>query len=59
MRKAPILNPKVEAFFKKKIQHNLLSKIKNMKPLVNSDCPESFIFYKTKFQVKTQPNLSN
>jgi hypothetical protein len=59
MRKAPILNPKVEEFFKKKIHHNLLSKIKHMKPLVNSDCPESFIFYKTKFQVKTLPNLSN
>jgi hypothetical protein len=59
MRKAPILNPKVEEFFKKKLQQNLISKIKNMKPLVKSDCPESFIFYKTKFQIKTLPNLSN
>ena len=58
MKRIRILNPKIEEIFKKKVNHNLFVNVKNMKPLVKNGCPESFIFFKTKFQCRTQPNMS-
>lgn len=59
MKKMVVLNPRIEEIFKKKFNHNLFAKIKSMKPLVNSNCPESYIFFKTSFHTnKTLPNSS-
>ena len=58
MKKMRVLNPKIEEIFKRKLNHNLFTKIKTMKPLVNDNCPESYIFFKTTFHTKTQPSSS-
>ena len=58
MKKPNILNPKIEQILRKKQKHNLLTKIKTMKPQVDIQCPESFIFDKTTFHsYGTQPSL--
>ncbi len=60
MKKASILNPKIEQIVRKKQNSILFTKLREMKPLVNIQCPESFIFYKTSFHPnKTQANSSN
>jgi hypothetical protein len=60
MKRPNILNPKIEQIIRKKEYHNLLVKLKAMKPLVDIHCPESFVFYKTSFHsYKTQPNAGN
>lgn len=60
MKRANILNPKIEQILRKKQNQNLFTKLKTMKPLVNIECPESFIFYQTTFHsYKTQPNNGN
>ena len=60
MKRPNILNQKIEQILRTKQNHNLLSKLKSMKPLVDIHCPESFVFYKTSFHsYKTQPNTGN
>lgn len=57
MKRANILNKRIETLFQVKQNQDLAAKIKTMKPLVNIKCPESFLFYKTQFHTyKTQPN---
>ncbi len=49
MQKPMILN---EILFKRNYEEQnryLKSKLRNVKPIVNSNCPESFIFFKNKF----------
>lgn len=60
MKKASILNQKIEQLLRKKQTNNLFTKLKTMKPLVDIQCPESFIFFKTTFHsYKTHANSSN
>ena len=49
MKKVNILSPKIEQLLRKKENHNLFLKIKTMKPLININCPESFLFYQNTF----------
>ena len=58
MKRIRILNPKIEEIFKKKVNHDLFINVKYMKPLVKNGCPESFIFFKTKFNCKNKQNNS-
>ena len=58
MKKPTILNPKIEKIFRKKQNYNLFTKLKTMKPQVDIQCPESFLFYKSSFHsYKTQPSI--
>ena len=60
MKRPNILNPKIEQIFRKKENRNLFTKLKEMKPQVDIQCPESFIFFKTTFHsYKTQPSIGN
>ena len=60
MKKANILSPKIEQILRKKENHNLFIKLKSMKPLINIDCPESFLFYQTTFHSKKKKkNIGN
>ena len=60
MKRQNILSPKIEQILRKKQNHNLLTKLKTMKPIIDFHCPESFVFYKTSFHsIKTQPNTGN
>ena len=57
MKKPTILNPKIEKIFRKKQNDNLFTKLKTIKPQVDIQCPESFLFYKSSFHsYKTQPS---
>ena len=59
MKRENILNKKIEKILQDKQNHNMFTKLKTMKPLVNMQCPESFLFYKTQFHsYRTQPNIS-
>ena len=44
MKKVNILSPKIEKLLRKKENHNLFIKLKTMKPFININCPESFLF---------------
>ena len=60
MKRPNILNTKIEQILRKKQNHNLFTKLREMKPQVDIQCPESFIFFKTTFQsYKTQPSIGN
>ena len=60
MKKVNILSPKIEKLLRKKENHNLFIKLKTMKPFININCPESFLFYQTTFHSnKIQNNLGN
>ena len=59
MKKANILSPKIEQILRKKENHDLFVKLKTMKPLINIDCPESFLFYQTTFHSNKNPKLGN
>ena len=60
MKRPNILNPKIEQIFRKKQNYNLFTKLRGMKPQVDIQCQESFIFYKTTFHsYKTQPSIGN
>lgn len=61
MRKYFALNPgKLNQKYKSEQNMYLAKKLEEAKPLVNIKCPESFIFYKTKFHKhKVRNNLSN
>ncbi len=49
MKRTNILNPKIEKILRIKQNQDLSIRIKTIKPQVNVQCPESFIFYKTLF----------
>ena len=58
MKKPTILNPKIEKIFRKKQNDNLFTKLKTIKPQVDIQCPESFLFYKSSFHsYKIQPSI--
>ena len=60
MKKTSILSPRIEQILKKKENHDLFIKLKTMKPLINIDCPESFLFYQTTFHSnKNRKNIGN
>ena len=56
MKRANISNRKIEKIFRIKQNQDLSIRLKTIKPQVNVQCPESFIFYKTLFHSdKIQP----
>ena len=59
MKKANVLNKRLEKISIKRENLYLFSKIKTIKPSINMKCPESYIFYKMSFHsCRTQPNGS-
>ena len=59
MKREHILSKKIEKILQDKQNHNMFTKLRTMKPLINIQCPESFLFYKKQFHsFKTQPNIS-
>ncbi len=57
MKRANVLNKRIETILQAKQNQDMFTKLKTMKPLVNIQCPESFKFYKTQFHSKTQSNV--
>ena len=57
MKRETVLNKKIEKMLHAKQTKNMFTKLKTIKPQVNIQCPESFLFYKTQFHSKTQPNV--
>ena len=56
MKRIKILNKRIEKYFQKKNDQDLMTKLKTIKPVVNIKCPESYIFYKTQFlSYQTEP----
>ncbi len=49
MRKPFVLNARLNEMYKSEQDKYMARKLESAKPLVNSRCPESFIFYNTKF----------
>jgi hypothetical protein len=49
MRKPFVLNARLNELHKSEQDKYMARKLETAKPLVNSRCPESFIFYNTKF----------
>ena len=52
MKRIKILNKRIEEFFQKKSDQDLISKLKTIKPTIDLKCPESYLF------IKTQSNTS-
>jgi len=56
MKRMKILNRRIEQIFKKKQDHDLVTKLKTIKPTIDVKCPESYVFFKTQFYPnKTEP----
>ena len=56
MKRIKILNKRIEQIFKKKQDHDLVTKLKTIKPTIDVKCPESYVFFKTQFySYKTEP----
>lgn len=56
MKRIKILNKRIEQYFQKKHDQELITKLKTIKPTINIKCPESYIFFKTQFNsYKTEP----
>ena len=56
MKRIKILNKRIEQYFRKKNDQDLITKLKTIKPTINIKCPESYLFYKTQFfSYKTEP----
>ena len=56
MKRTKILNRRIEQIFKKKQDHDLVTKLKTIKPTIDVKCPESYVFFKTQFYPnKTEP----
>ena len=56
MKRIKILNKRIEQIFKKKQDHDLVTKLKTIKPTIDVKCPESYLFFKTQFySYKTEP----
>ena len=56
MKRIKILNKRIEQIFKKKQDHDLVAKLKTIKPTIDVKCPESYVFFKTQFySYKTEP----
>ena len=49
MKRIKISNKRIEQIFRKKNDHDLITKIRTIKPTINIKCPESYIFFKTQF----------
>ena len=49
MKRIKISNKRIEQIFRKKNDHDLIAKIRTIKPTINIKCPESYIFFKTQF----------
>ena len=47
MKRIKILNKRIENFFQKKSDQDLISKLKTIKPTIDLKCPESYLFIKT------------
>ena len=59
MKRITILNKRIESIFQKKQYKDLYSRLKSIKPLVNMDCPESYMKSKSIFHsYKTEINLN-
>ncbi len=57
MKRANILNQKIEKIFEKKQNHDLSIRLKTIKPQINIQCPKSFLLHKTLFHnCKTEHN---
>ena len=56
LKRIKISNKRIERFFQKKHDQELITKLKTIKPTIKIQCPESYIFYKTQFNsYKTEP----
>jgi hypothetical protein len=49
MKKPFVLNMRLNELHKSDQNKYMARRLENAKPLINSKCPESFIFYKSKF----------
>ena len=49
MKRIKILNKRIEQYFQKKNDKDLITKLRTIKPTINIKCPESYIFFKTQF----------
>ena len=49
MKRIKISNKRIEQILRKKNDHDLITKIRTIKPTINIKCPESYIFFKTQF----------
>ena len=59
MKRIKILNRRIEKFFQKKSDQNLISKLKTIKSTLDLKCPESYIFIKTQsntYRAETKKN---
>ena len=59
MKRPFILNERLNAIYKYEQNLYLHNKLKNARPAVSINCPESFIFYKKTFSKGKKDNLSN
>ena len=59
MKKPFVLNERLNAIYKYEQNLYLLNKLKNAKPAISINCPESFKFYKKTFGKCAKENLSN
>ena len=53
MQRPFILNLRLNELYKSEQDKYMAKKLESIKPIVNSGCPESFIFYNTKFHRPT------
>ena len=59
MRKPFVLNAKLNEIQRREQNHYMMKKLGNAKPIVNSNCPESYNFFKNNFRKNnTKGNLS-
>lgn len=49
MRKPFVLNARLNEIYKSEQNRYMAKRLGNVKPLINSKCPESFSFYKNNF----------
>ena len=59
MKKPLVLNEKLNIIHKREQNSYLNRKVKNAKPAISINCPESFKFYKKTFSKNKKENLSN
>ena len=57
MKRMKILNRRIEQIFKKKQDHDLVTKLKTIKPTIDVKCPESYVFFKNQRAMIFRKNL--
>ena len=57
MRRPYVLNVKLNEIQRREQNHYMVRKLGKAKPIVNSNCPESYNFYKNTFR-KNNTNLN-